>query len=115
MINGQNFLNQPVKNNIRKYHSILKNTTGQGYDYTTGCLLKYPYFKEHKLIAIHLSKQKGLDADPKAIQHINLIRNLNQPGNTVAFSIIEKAKETRNCEGIVNVFHILFCFYMILT
>ena len=56
MINGQNFLNQPVKNNIRKYHSILKNTTGQGYDYTTGCLLKYPYFKEHKLIAIHLSK-----------------------------------------------------------
>ena len=39
MINGQNFLNQPVKNNIRKY-SILKNTMGLGYDYTTGCLLK---------------------------------------------------------------------------
>ena len=59
MINGQYFLNQPVKNNIRKYHSILKNTMGQGYDYATDCLLKYPYFKEHKLIVIHLSKQKG--------------------------------------------------------
>ena len=43
--------------------------TGQGYDYTTGCLLFYPYFSEHyKMIAIDLSKQQALDADPKAIQ-----------------------------------------------
>ena len=38
--------------------------------YTNRCLLDYPYFKEHyKMIAIDLSKQEALDADPKAMQH----------------------------------------------
>ena len=38
-------------------------------DYTTGCLLDYQYFKDHyQLIAVDLSKQKQLDADPRAIQ-----------------------------------------------
>ena len=42
--------------------------TGQGDDYTTGCLLDYPYFnKYYKLIAIDISKQQTLDADSKAI------------------------------------------------
>ena len=41
-------------------------------DYTTGCLLDYPYFIEtYKMIAVDLSKQKALDFDPKAIQQIN--------------------------------------------
>ena len=41
---------------------------GQGDDYTTGCLLDYPYFKEnYKLIAIDRSKQQALDADAKLI------------------------------------------------
>ena len=45
---------------------------GKGDDYTTGCLLDYPYFKKYyKLIAIDLSKQQTLDADPKAMQQIN--------------------------------------------
>ena len=44
---------------------------GKGEDYTTGCLLDYNYFKEHyKLVAVDLSKQKELDADPRAIQQI---------------------------------------------
>ena len=30
--------------------------TGQGDDYTTGCLLHYPYFKKCELIAIDLNK-----------------------------------------------------------
>ena len=47
---------------------IFKIATGQGYDYTTGCLLDYPYFKEnYKMIAIDLSKQQVLDADSRAI------------------------------------------------
>ena len=42
--------------------------TGQGDDYTTGCLLDYPYFnKYYKFIAIDISKQQTLDADSKAI------------------------------------------------
>ena len=45
-----------------------KIATGQGDNYTTGCLLDYNYFKKHhKIIAIDLSKQQTLDADPKAI------------------------------------------------
>ena len=51
--------------------------TGQGYDYTTGCLLDYNYFnKYYKLIAIDLSKQQTLRADPEAIQQINFTANL---------------------------------------
>ena len=42
MIDGKDFFNQPVKSNIRKYDNILE--TGQGDDYTTGCLLDYVYF-----------------------------------------------------------------------
>ena len=45
---------------------------GQGVTYTTGCLLNHNYFeKYYKMIAIDLSKQQALDADPKAIQQIN--------------------------------------------
>ena len=42
------------------YDNIWKIATGQGDDYTTGCLLDYIYFKKHyKLIAIDLSKQQA--------------------------------------------------------
>ena len=45
-----------------------KISTGQGDDYTTGCLLDFAYFKNnYKLIAADLSKQKVLDADSRAI------------------------------------------------
>ena len=50
-----------------------KFATGQGDDYTIGCLLDYNYFKNHyKMTAIYLSKQEPLNTDPKAIQQINL-------------------------------------------
>ena len=58
-------------------------------------MLDYPYFKENcKVIAINLSKQQALDADPRAIQQINFTANLDKAGNTTMFFIIEKAKET---------------------
>ena len=60
-----------------------------------GCLLDYLYFKEnYKMIAIDLSKQRVLDADPRAIQQINFTVNLDRAGNTTMFFIIEEAKET---------------------
>ena len=69
MIGGQNFFHQPFKNNLRRYDTIQKITTGQGDDYITGCLLDYNYFKNYcKMIAIDLSKQRALDTNPKAIQ-----------------------------------------------
>ena len=45
------------------------------------------------MIAIDLSKQKALDADPKAMQQINLTANLDRDGDTTFF-INEEAKET---------------------
>ena len=59
--------------------------TSQGDDYTTGCLLDYPYFKKYyELITIDLSKQQKLDADPKATQQINLTENLDrEEGNNI--------------------------------
>ena len=55
MINGGNFFDQPIKN------SEVKIATGQGDDYTTGCLLDYPYFKDsYKMCAVDLSKQQAL-------------------------------------------------------
>ena len=70
--------------------------TGQGDDYTTGCLLHYPYFKDsYKMIAVYLSKQQTLDADPKAIQQINFTANLDRAGNTKIYFILEEVKETK--------------------
>ena len=42
MIDGSNFFNQPVKNDLRTYNNIQKIATGQGDDYTTGGVLDYP-------------------------------------------------------------------------
>ena len=39
MIDGQNLYDQSVNNDLRTYDNIPKITTGQGDDYTTGCLL----------------------------------------------------------------------------
>ena len=74
-----NAFDQPVKNNFRTYDNIQKITIGQRDDYATGCLLDYNYFNEYyKMIAIDLSKQPALDADPKAIQEINFTGNLER-------------------------------------
>ena len=87
MLDGRNFFDQPIGNDLKIYDNIRKTATGQGDNYTTGCLLDYPYFKKYyKLIATDLAKQPELDADPKAIQQI-----LERAGGS---TIIEEAKET---------------------
>ena len=83
MINGENFFDQPVKDNKVTYENI-KNV---------GCFLDYPYFKDsYKMIAIDLSEQQALDADPRAIQQINFTANLDRAGNTRIYFILEEAK-----------------------
>ena len=95
MIDGKNVFDQPIDSMDKTYENIEKIATGQGDDYTTGRLLDYPYFKDHyKMIAIDLSKQQVLDADPRAIQQINFMANLDRDGNTTMFFIIEDVKET---------------------
>ena len=64
---------------MKTHDNIRKKATGQADDYTTGFLLDYIYFnKHHKMIAIDLSKQQALDADPKEIQQVNFTRNLDR-------------------------------------
>ena len=57
MIDGKSFFDQPINNDLKTYENIRKIATGEGDDYTTGCLLDYFYFKDYyKMIAIDLSK-----------------------------------------------------------
>ena len=94
-INEENFFDHPIKHKKVTYENIRKIATGQGDDYTTRCLLDYSYFADtYKMIALDLSKQQALDADPRAIQQIIFTTNLDRVGNTRAYFILEEAKET---------------------
>ena len=74
MIDGQNFFDQAVKNDMRTYDNIRKTATDQKDDYATSCLLDYPHFKEHyKMTAIDLSKQNALNADPEKYNKLILL------------------------------------------
>ena len=89
------FFDQPIKNKKVTYDNIRKIAIGQGDDNTTGCLLDYPYFADtYKMIAVDLSRQQALDADPRAIQQINFTGNLDRAGNTRIYFILEEAKKT---------------------
>ena len=95
IIDGQKFVDQPIKTILRTYENIQKITTGQGDYYTTGILVDYPNFENfYKMIVIDLSKQQALDVNPKVIQQINFTRNLKRNKNTTMFFLIEEAKET---------------------
>ena len=95
MINGENLFDQPIKNNKVTYENIRKFATGQGDDYTTGCLLDYLYFVgSYKTVAVDLREQQALDSDPRAIQQINFTATLDRAGNRRFYFILEESKET---------------------
>ena len=96
MINGENVFDQPIEDNKVTYENIRKIDTGRRDDYTTGCLLDYPYFKDsYKMIAVDLSKQQALDANLRVIQQINFTASLDTAVNTRIYFILEEAKETK--------------------
>ena len=95
VIDGRNFIDKPIRNDLKSYHKIKKIATGQDDNYTTGLLLDYAYLKKYyNLIAINLRKQQKLGADPKAIQQINFSINLTREEGERIYFIIEEAKET---------------------
>ena len=103
-IDGRNFYDQPINDSIKQYDEVRKVSTGQGDDYTTGCLLDFAYFeKNYRLIAADLSKQKALDADPRVIQQI--IFTGQASGNVAVYYILEQSKETilKFSKGTTNV------------
>ena len=92
-IDGRNFYDKPVNDQIKRYNEIEKTGSGQGDDYTTGCLLDYKYFKEnYQLLVADLSKEKALDADPRAIQQIVFTAEVET--NLITYYILEQSRET---------------------
>ena len=93
IIDGRNFYDNPIESNIEKYRESKKVMIGKGEEYTTGSLLDFNYFDKHyKLVAVDLSKQKELDADPRAIQQIEFKYMLGT--NSTIYWVLEKSKET---------------------
>ena len=89
MIDRRNLFDQPVKNNVITYDNIRKIATGQGDEYTTGCLLEYNCFNNYyKMIATDLSKQQILHDDPKASTDKE-----DRPTRKHCFSLLKKRKK----------------------
>ena len=84
----------PSKNDKISFENIRKLATDQGNDYKTGYLLDYSNFKEnHKMIAIDLTKQQALDADPRAMQQVHFMANSHQDENARSFFLFFKKQE----------------------
>ena len=93
IIDGRNVYDNPIESDIEKYRELKKVMIGKREDYTTGSLLDFNYFdKYYKLVAVDLSKQKELDADPRAIQQIEFKYMLGT--NSTIYWVLEKSKET---------------------
>ena len=105
IIDGRNFYDNPIENNNEKYRELKKLMIGKGEDYTTGSLLDFNYFDKHyKLITVDLSKQKELDADPRAIQQIEFKYMIET--SSIIYLVLEKSKETilKFYKGTVKVY-----------
>ena len=109
---------------MKTYENIRKSDTGQEDDYTTGCLLDYPYFKEnYKMIPIDFSKQQALDADSRAIQQINFTEKLDGVWSSSCVNAFHcwRSKEnyfglfTRQCKSILNAFYDYLIWFNIIS
>ena len=76
VISGQNFFDQPIKNDLRTYGNCL-----------------YSKKKPFRLIAIDLCKQQALDTGLKAYQQTNFIGELDQQDIQQCFSLLNKQKK----------------------
>ena len=93
IIDGRNFYDNPIESDIEKYRELKKEMIGKGGNYTTGSLLDHNCFQKHyKLVAADLSKQKELDADPRAIQQIEFKYMLGT--DSKIYWVLKKSKET---------------------
>ena len=85
IIDGRIFYDNPIENNIEKYRELKKVLIGS--------LLDFNYFNKHyKLVAVNLSKQKDLDAYPRAIQQIEFKYMIG--ASSIIYWVLEKSKET---------------------
>ena len=97
LIDVGNFYDQPINDLIKRYDDARKVSTGYGDDCTSGSLLDDEYFKNnYRVIAVDLSKEKALDADPRAIQQIVFQGVVGGDDNTKIrlYTILEQSKGT---------------------
>ena len=97
LIDGRKFYDQPINDITNQFDEVRKVLTWYGDDYTNGCLLDYAYFKDnYRLTAVDLSKQKALDAYPRAIQQIIFQGVVEGDAGTKIrlYSILEPSRET---------------------
>ena len=89
------FFDQPVKYDLRTYNNNRKIAVCQDNDYTTWFLLDYSYLKKknYKLVAIDLIKQPALHIDPREMQQIKFIGDIDRMEDATMFSIIKETKE----------------------
>ena len=100
LIDGRNFYDQNISEDLKEYEELRKVMTGRGEDYSTGSLFDYDYWKNnYKLICCSLNKQKVLETNPKANQQIEFVYELDNtrldPGTKAQIlTVSEKEKET---------------------
>ena len=105
IIDGRNFYDNPIKSEIEKYRELTKVMIGKGEENSTGSLFDFNYFNKHyKLVAVDLSKQKELHADPGAIQQIEFKYMVST--NSTIYWVLEKSEETTSefDKGTVKVY-----------
>ena len=94
-IENYNFYDQPVNDSIRQYDEFRKKPTGQGDDYTTGCLLDFAYFeKNYRLVAAGLSKQKAYSTATKETIFTGKIKSTEDNTRVIIYYILEQSKAT---------------------
>ena len=77
MIDGKNFFDQLVENNIQKYDTIRNFSTGQWDDYITGFLPDNNYFKEnYKMKPIYLNSDSQLQKNLYCFLHFPSMNGL---------------------------------------
>ena len=73
LIDGRNFYDQPINDQIKKYDEIRKIATGKGDDYTTGCLLDYQY--QYHYLQLILVNKKNLRLIQKLFKELSFMES----------------------------------------
>ena len=93
IIDGRNFYDNPIESDIEKYRELKKSNDWKRRRLYYRIFVGFYYFDKHyKLVAVDLSKQKELDADPRAIQQTEFKYMLGT--NSTIYWVLEKSKET---------------------
>ena len=59
-------------------------------------MLDYPYFKDsYKIIAVDISEEQTLDANPRKNKQISFTARLDRPGNTRIYVILQEVTEIK--------------------